>query len=221
MAWPITRLAFKVFYSRLGIFLSANVLWLLLSLPLVTLPAATGALFFLTERVIAEERDKDPHIATLADFWLGFRLFWRRSTALALLDLAALIVVVFSFFFYWRSEIELLHWMIGPTSLIFLLLLAMQLYLYPLMLARPQANSQQIFVAAFWEVVARPMDSYLVLCWLFILAVVCTTLGGPILLVLFSLIAVVQMINLRAARIARGEIPPDEIDQESRETTYR
>ena len=210
MAWTTAIAAVKLFYHRLGIFLLANVLWILTSLPLLTLPAATGALFHLVQAVITEERDLDPREASLADFWAGFRLHWRRSTLLGLLDLAALVIVVVSFFFYWRSEIELLHYLIGPIFLIFLLLLAMQLYLFPLLLARPELSPRSLFIAAFWEVVARPVDSYLLLAWLFIVAAICTALGGPVLLVLFSLIAVVQMMNLRILRIARGEITPVE-----------
>lgn len=208
LAWTIALTAVKLFYRRLGIFLLANVVWILTSLPLLTLPAATGALFYLVQAVIAEERDLDPHEASLADFWAGFRLHWRRSSLLGLLDVAALFIVVVSFLFYWRSGVELLHYLIGPIFLIFLLLLAMQLYLFPLLLARPELEPHQVFVAAFWEVIARPLDSYLLLSWLLVITIVCIALGGPVLLLLFSLIAVVQMMNLRIIRIARGEITP-------------
>ncbi|MCA9982969.1 MAG: DUF624 domain-containing protein [Anaerolineales bacterium] len=210
MAWTTALTAVKLFYHRLGIFLLANILWILTSLPLITLPAATGALFHLVQAVITEERDLDPRQASLADFWAGFRLHWRRSTLLSLLDLAALFIVVVSMLFYWRSGVELLHYLIGPIFLVLLLLLAMQLYLFPLLLARPELSTRDLFVAAFWEVIAQPRDSFLLLAWIFIIAAICIALGGPVLLVLFSLIAVIQMMNLRIIRIARGEITPVE-----------
>ena len=73
MAWMIVRLSARLFYRRLGTFLAANVLWLITSLPIVTMPAAAGGLFYLMSRVIADERDLDPDESAIGDFWVGFR----------------------------------------------------------------------------------------------------------------------------------------------------
>ena len=74
MAWTIVTISARLFYRRLGIFLVANLLWIITSLPLITMPAAAGGLFYLMSRVIAEERDLDPDEATISDFWV--RLSW-------------------------------------------------------------------------------------------------------------------------------------------------
>ena len=212
MAFTIARIALVQFYRRLGTFLAANLLWILTSLPLVTLPAATGALFHLVARVIAEERDLDPEPATIADFWEGFRLHWQRSSLLGAIDIVALVVTIGAFFFYLQNENELLIFLTGPIFLIFLVLLAMQIYLFPLLVARQQLSAVEIAREAFIEVLRNPIDSLVLVAWIFILTVICTALGGPVLIILFSLIAILQSMALRVFRIQRGEIPPAKLN---------
>ena len=95
--------------------------------------------------------------------------------------------------------------------MVFLMLLAMQLYIYPLLLARQELEVLEVAREAFIEVLRNPIDSFVLLAWIFILTVVCTALGGPVFLLLFSLIAVLQSMALRVFRIHRGEIPPSKL----------
>lgn len=60
-------LALRLFWRRLGLLLPANLLWLGLSLLVVTWPAATAGLFALARRVADEELGADPQPATLAN----------------------------------------------------------------------------------------------------------------------------------------------------------
>ncbi|MBK8027489.1 MAG: YesL family protein [Chloroflexi bacterium] len=63
-------------------FVLANVLWAILSIPLVTLPAATAGLFaFMSERA----RGRQPDF--FRTFMGGMRQHWRKATLLALIDL--------------------------------------------------------------------------------------------------------------------------------------
>ena len=84
MAWTVVQLSSRLFYRRLGIFLSANLLWILCSLPLITLPAATGALFYLVSVVIAEERELEPVSAEIRHFFIGSRPTGDAAACLAL-----------------------------------------------------------------------------------------------------------------------------------------
>ena len=206
MAWTIVTLSARVFYQRLGTFLVGNLLWILTSLPLITMPAAAGGLFYLTSRIIADERDLDLEEATISDFWVGFRRYWRSSTWLGFLDLAIFLLLSFTAYFYWQSTVELLNWLVGPLIILLLTFLGMQLYLFPLRFAYPTESVGSIFRRAFLQVLAKPMDSMLLVSWLFILTAVCFTLGGPVLLLLFSAMALVQTFALRVFRIERGEI---------------
>jgi uncharacterized membrane protein YesL len=207
MAWTIVTISARLFYRRLGIFLVANLLWILTSLPLITMPAAAGGLFYLMSRVIADERDLDLNEATISDFWVGFRSYWGQSSLLGFLDLAVFLLLSSTAYFYWQSPVELLNWLAGPLVILLLTFLGMQLYLFPLRLAYPTESVKGIFQRAFLLVLAKPMDSILLVTWLLILTVVCLALGGPVLFLLFSAMALVQTFALRVIRIERGEIP--------------
>ena len=90
MVWESVATASRLFWRHLGMLLVANILWLLLSLLIVTWPAATAGLFYLARRVVREELGSSPEEARLADFWDGFRRYWLRSTLLMAIDLAGL-----------------------------------------------------------------------------------------------------------------------------------
>lgn len=217
MAWSIFQLSIKIFYRRIGIFLVANVLWLLVSLPIVTIPAATAALFHLTQRVIAEERDLDLVFATSQHFWEGLRLHWQRATGLGFLTFTAQLLLFFTLRFYWTSPVEPLLWLIGPVLVISLVFLGMQLYLFPLLLAYPNESVWQLFRRAFFLTLSYPLDTLLLLVWLTMLIIGCFALAGPVLFILFALLALIRSMTLRIIRIQRGEIPPAKADMKLEE----
>ncbi len=88
MVWESVSTASRLFWRHLGMLVVANILWLLLSLLIVTWPAATAGLFYLVRRVVQEELDAPPQEARLGDFWDGFRQYWLRSSVLSVIDLA-------------------------------------------------------------------------------------------------------------------------------------
>src|SRR5215211_8829938 len=87
MVWESVSTASRLFWRHLGMLVMANILWLLLSLPIVTWPAATAGLFYLVRRVVQEELDAPLQEARLGDFWDGFRRYWPRSSVLSVIDL--------------------------------------------------------------------------------------------------------------------------------------
>ena len=139
----------RLFYQRLGLFLVANLLWIITSLPLITMPAAAGGLFYLVSRVIAEERDLEPDEATINDFWIGFRRYWREFSLLGFFDLAIFSLLSYAAIFYWQSTVEPLSWLAGPLVIFFLTFLGMQLFLFPLQLAYSTENIWDIFRRSF------------------------------------------------------------------------
>ena len=207
MAWTAFRLALRLLYRRIGILLAGNILWIVVSLPLVTLPAATGGLFYLVYRIVLEERDLDPQPAQIGDFWVGFRSYWKRSTWLVLLDLAAFILLAVTLRFYLGSPAEPLRWLAGPVILILVVWLGMQLYLFPSVIAYPEPTIRSIVQNAFMLVLSYPLYTLLLTIWLILLMAICIVLAGPVLLLLFALLALTQTIALRFIRIEREEIP--------------
>jgi len=207
VAWVVVRLSVSLFYRRIGLFLVGNVLWLVTSLPLLTLPAATGALFYLAHRVVRDERDLD-ETATIDDFWVGFRRFWRRSSVLWLLDVAALLVLLVSLVFYLGSAQPVLNWFAGPIVLFLLIWMAMQLYLFPLLIVYEERSLRDVLRLAFALVLSYPLQSFLLVFVMTVALVASIALAGPVLLLLFSFLALFQTVALRIIRIEQREIPP-------------
>ena len=123
---------------------AANILWLLLSLLIVTWPAATAGLFYLVRRVVQEELDSPLPEARLADFWDGLRQYWLRSSVLSIINLAGLGLIAVALVFYAGSSTEPLRWLVGPIGLIGLAWITAQLYVYPLLLERTGSRPWEI-----------------------------------------------------------------------------
>lgn len=206
-------IALRLFYRRLGIFLIANVLWIITSLPLLTLPAATGALFYLAHRVVLEERQRDPHYARPGDFWVGFRRYGWRSTRFVLLQLLTLAIILMALRFYVLSPVEQLRWLSGPVAVFLIIWLGVQLYAFPLLIVFPEQRALALMRRAFLIVLAYPLYSLLFVVWLLLLTLICVALAGPVFLVLFALLATVQTMALRVLRVTEGEIEPPQVDE--------
>jgi len=208
MAWECVTTAAVLLWRRLGILLTANVLWLVLSLPIVTFPAATAGLFFLVGRVVKEDLDFEPRYARTSDFWQGFRELGVRSSLLALLDLLVLGVIVAAIRFYSQSPTEWLRWLVGPLALIGLAWAGAQLYLYPLLIQRPEKQPWELAREAFLVAISYPLYSLSLLATTLALLVGAVILAGPVLLIFFSMLALLETIALRLILIQRGEIVP-------------
>ncbi|MBA3450158.1 MAG: YesL family protein [Chloroflexia bacterium] len=205
MVWDSVAIAGRLLWRRLGLLVLANVLWLLLSLPIVTWPAATAGLFTLARRVVAEELDDAPWNSRISDFWDGFRTHWRRSSLLTVIDLAGLGVIAVALVFYGRSAAEPIRWLAGPIALIGLVWLAAQLYVFPLLLERTANRPWEIMREALLMTLGYPLSSLSLLLTSLIIAVPAIVLAGPVLFVLFSAMAMVQTVALRQHLIQRGE----------------
>jgi len=81
-------------YDHIGLLVLANLLWVVLCLPVVTAPAATAGLFHLAREVA---RGKSP---SLRDFFVGFRTRFLPAFKVGLVELAALLVLWVNIDFY-------------------------------------------------------------------------------------------------------------------------
>jgi uncharacterized membrane protein YesL len=208
MVWESVAIASRLFWRHLGMLVVANILWLLLSLPIVTWPAATAGLFYLVRRVIQEELDAPAQDARLGDFWDGFRQYWLRSSALSVIDLVGLGVIAVALVFYGGSSNEPLRWLVGPIGLIGLAWITAQLYVYPLLLERAGSRPWEIMREALLMALGYPLSSLSLLVTIIVLTIAAVALAGPVLFVFFSAIAMLQTVMLRQVLLQRGETGP-------------
>jgi uncharacterized membrane protein YesL len=205
MVWESVSTAAGLFWRHLGMLVVANILWLLLSLPIVTWPAATAGLFHLVRRVVQEELEASPRDAKLSDFWDGFRRYWLRSSVLSAIDLAGIGLIAVALVFYGGSPQEPLRWLVGPIGLVGLAWITAQLYVYPLLLQRPESRPWQVMREALLMALGYPLSSLSLLLTVLILLIAAVALAGPVLFVFFSAIAMLQTVALRQIVIQRGE----------------
>jgi uncharacterized membrane protein YesL len=187
----------------------ANAVWLLLSLLIVTWPAATAGLYTLAASVVREELDDATRETKFAEFWAGFRAHGVRSSLLTPVLVFGLGVIVVALLFYGRSPAEPLRWAVGPIGLIGLVWVAALLYVYPLLLQRPALGPLGVLREALLIAVAYPLVTIPLLLTSLILAAAAAILLGPVLLVFFSAMAMLQTVTLRLLFSDRGEIAGD------------
>jgi uncharacterized membrane protein YesL len=78
--------------EKWGTFILANILWAIVSIPLVTLPAATAGLF----AVMSKQARGEP-VELFHEFFDAMRRLWLKATLLALLDMLVGGLVGFNF----------------------------------------------------------------------------------------------------------------------------
>jgi len=206
MVWESVATASRLFWRHLGMLVVANILWLLLSLLIVTWPAATAGLFYLVRRVVQEELGASPWETRIGDFWHGFRQYWLRSSLLTVIDLAGLGLIAIALMFYGGSTAEPLRWLVGPIGLIGLVWVTAQLYVYPLLLERTGSRPWQVMREALLMAIGYPLSSLSLLVTVIVLTIAAVALAGPVLFVFFSAIAMLQTVMLRHVLLHRGEI---------------
>jgi uncharacterized membrane protein YesL len=117
--------------DRISAFALANMMWFLLSLPIVTMPAATAGLF---AAVSPWSRGQSGEL--FRDFTDGMRRYWRKSTAVVLFDVVVGVLVFANLSIFPRMNMPqplMVVWQSG-TVFIGALVLAVNLYAWPLMM---------------------------------------------------------------------------------------
>lgn len=153
-------------YLTLIPLISANVVWFLLSLPIVTLFPALAGLYHASQ-LIATDRDSGGRAVWdgfRAHFWLGWR--W------GLLLLAGIVLLGANLLFYGRIEAQ---WSLLPRALFFILLLfwlALNIYTFPLLLQQEDQRLRTALRNSLVLWIKRPLHSLLLViaCSLLILA---------------------------------------------------
>src|SRR5215218_3289950 len=191
MVWESVSTASRLFWRHLGMLVVANILWLLLSVPIVTWPAATAGLFYLVRRVVQEELDVPLQEARLGDFWDGVRQYWLRSSLLTAIDLAGTGLIAVALVFYGGSTAEPLRWLVGPLGLIGLAWVTAQLYVYPLLLERIGSRPWEIMREALLMALGYPLPSLSLLVTVIVLTIAAIALAGPVLFAFFSPLAMI------------------------------
>ncbi|MGQ9632435.1 MAG: YesL family protein [bacterium] len=146
-------------YDNLGRLILYNVLWFVLSIPVVTLPAATSALYRIT-RIMVDE--KEP---TFRDFFVTFKGYFLRSLLLFLVVGAIVGVIVTNILSLGRIEIvnRFISYIFLVVNLWLLIFVALMLvYIMPCFIFYNQRIKQTLKASALL-VLSHPAQTFLVL----------------------------------------------------------
>lgn len=77
--------------ERIAAFMLANLLWVVFSVPIITLPAATAGLFAVFAPWV-----RGKHSELFATFFSAMRRFWFKSSLIVIIDVALVALVLFN-----------------------------------------------------------------------------------------------------------------------------
>jgi len=202
--------------DRVSGFALANLLWVLLSLPIVTLPAATAGLFAATS---PWARGKTGEL--FRDFFDGMRQCWFKSTVVVVLDLAVggLVAINLTIFRMMNLSQPLTVMSQSAMLCVALLIVMVNLYIWPLMILFNMPLNQ-LFLASLQMVFAYPWRSLLLL-----LAGLVPLLLGLVLpaavMIIVSVSASALLINWGAWRVIRLFIAAEDLAKLEVKSSFR
>ncbi|HCW53858.1 MAG TPA: hypothetical protein DG753_09000 [Clostridium sp.] len=121
---------FKLLKEKFWTIIKLNFLFIIFSIPIITIPAALGALNSLTMRIVKRE-----HIFIWSDFISKFKENWKQSTVCFLILTTFMIFSLFCLNLYFSisqiNKLFLILFFITLTIIFFLIMVS--LYVYPLL----------------------------------------------------------------------------------------
>jgi uncharacterized membrane protein YesL len=130
--------------------ITLNLVWLVCSLPLVTLIPSTAALFYATNR-IAHGKSAD-----IPTFFEGFRLYFRRSWLWGLLNIVVVAILVSNFVYYGRFDSNLASVAGGIVIVASVLWASLQVYTFPLLLEQEHPHLRLALRNSLILLIRRP-----------------------------------------------------------------
>lgn len=119
--------AFYQFMSKMFDVLKLSILWILCSLPIITIGASTVAAMYVALKMVDDEEGY-----IVKQFFKGFKDNWKKATLLWLINIVAVYAIYLDFQFFEVIEGNpIIFLLIGIASIV--LLISAMLYSYPLL----------------------------------------------------------------------------------------
>lgn len=164
--------------DRYSNFALANLLWVVLALPLITLPAATAGLFATMSKWTRGTRP-----SVIPDFFSAMNRYWLKASVLALLDVLAVGFLLLNLSIIGTMDSGSPMTLISGGAVIFfgLLLALTNLYVWPLLVST-DLPLWQLIRTAYSLALAYPLQSVLMLALAVLPVAVCLLLPRAFLL---------------------------------------
>jgi uncharacterized membrane protein YesL len=184
------------------IYIWANLLWFVLSLPIITAPAAWAGLIYMSRQA---------HLAPtveISDFWQGFRSNLKRGAVMALLNVVIIAINLVNLLAY-RNQTDLLvlglRWTWVAALVVWVML---QFYMWPLLYELKQPSLVGAFRNAAIMLLRNPLYSFTLFIFILLLVVSSTVLVGAWALITASALAALSTGAVLERLAAAGLRPP-------------
>lgn len=183
--------ALKRFWDDLFILVLMNLLTVLLAFPVVTLPPALAGLWYVANRVA------NGHSAQWSDYFWGFRHYFLRSWALALINILVIAIVLTNIRFYDPDVIPLnisetlSTWIRGFFVVLGFIWWCYQFYPMAVLLEQEQPRIGWAMRNSAILFIANPGFTILLGILVIVWAIICTLVPPLLALVSLALLAVV------------------------------
>jgi len=183
-AFRVFWAALKDYYEEMFRLAGANLLWLVLAIPVVTLPPATAGMFYLANQVAHHKS------VELGMFFEGLKKYFVKSWLWALLNVAALVILYTNVVFYgekvggqWGSIAQGLFVGLGVMWCL------IQLYVFPMLLEQEQPRLLLALRNAALMAFASPIVTLVLGLLLVATAVLSLVLALPFAVALMAVVA--------------------------------
>ena len=195
------------FLDKAGNFILANLLWVLLSIPVITLPMATAGLF---ASMSPWARGKSAEV--FQDFFGGMRQHWRKASLIVLMDvlLGGLIILNLSIFRLMNLPQPLILLSQSVTLFVAVTAIMVNLYLWPLMVTFDELSLRRLLDTSLKLVFAHPAWSFAVLIMALVPLLLSLLLPAAV-FILGSFSSVALVVSWGAWRIIRRYAPEEPI----------
>ncbi len=152
------------------IYVRANILWFLLTLPIITAPAAWAGLVNLSRQAYLNRT------ATLDDFWVGFHMNLWRGALMAVLNIVVIGLNLFNLGSYANATDLTTLTLRNVWWLTLVIWIVVQLYMWPLFYELKQPTLRGALRNAFVMALLNPMFTIVLMLVVALLAAVSTFL---------------------------------------------
>lgn len=159
-----------------------NILWLITSLPIITIPASTSAMLGVIKDLL---EGNDPSLTKT--FYRHFKNKFKKASIIGLFQFIIGVVLISDLLVMWNLEGIFRYIMLPLFGVIGLIFLSMSLYIYPL-LVDFDMPSKELFKNSFNLAITRPATTIIVLLFISIIVFIWTFIPFLPILCAFSII---------------------------------
>jgi hypothetical protein len=176
--------AFLKIYYEFAALIKINILWFLLTLPILTAPGAMAGLFYAINK-LAKNESVNAHT-----FFEGFQKYFWVSWRLTLLNIAVFFIAYLNFVFYQDMQEIINKWPLGVVLGLVFVWTVLQIYILPLLIEQDSNHLLASIRSSIVLLLRYPGPTYMTASILFLLVLLSIWLFGvPLLIFLASMCA--------------------------------